>query len=310
MKLTFFLPQRRETQTPHTRRLALTSTCLFYTLSCTEIWWLLLSLLNGHWIYLGRVCNDVVVCRVWRWIVPELYVRLRKRTLWVVTARMRFYVWVVTQRRRETRFGFFTWKKLFMESKLLANYTDYYLPIMSKIFKMLNVWISKWMVQSQSTLTGRTVTFSAHTTLLKPQGNASFSRTPVNYSSTDTEAIGGPGLYYTIRDLWHALWNISWNVYNWGTDSMYGTLHQSFNQISKVMDQHLLHTCSAIRVFGDLRIIQERPPRHTWQTTTSLPLFPSWSRTDHFHMTRYRGMYFVNQPDTNYRLLNWLPTLP
>jgi len=41
------------------------------------------------------------------------------------------------------------------------------------------------MVKSQSTLTGRAVTFSARTSLLQPQGNGLFSRTSVNQSFFD-----------------------------------------------------------------------------------------------------------------------------
>jgi len=54
-----------------------------------------------------------------------------------------------------------------------------------KDFKNVDVWIIKWMVQSQSTLTGRTVSFWAHTSLHQPQGNALFSRIPVNQSFFD-----------------------------------------------------------------------------------------------------------------------------
>ena len=51
---------------------------------------------------------------------------------------------------------------------------------------MLNVWIiNEWMVQSQSTLTDRTVTFWAHTSIHEPQGNALLSPTPVNQSFFD-----------------------------------------------------------------------------------------------------------------------------
>jgi len=41
------------------------------------------------------------------------------------------------------------------------------------------------MVQSQSTLTGRTLTFWAQTSLHQPNGSALFSRTPVNQSFFD-----------------------------------------------------------------------------------------------------------------------------
>jgi len=42
------------------------------------------------------------------------------------------------------------------------------------------------MFQSQSTLTGRVVTISVRTSLLQPQGNGLFSRTPFNQSFFDT----------------------------------------------------------------------------------------------------------------------------
>jgi hypothetical protein len=35
-------------------------------------------------------------------------------------------------------------------------------------------------------------------------------------------------------------------MYNEGTDSMYDTLLQNFNQISKAMDKYLLHTGAAV----------------------------------------------------------------
>ena len=33
-----------------------------------------------------------------------------------------------------------------------------------------------------------------------------------NLSSTDTKTVGGSGLYYTVIDLWQALWNDSYNM--------------------------------------------------------------------------------------------------
>ena len=48
----------------------------------------------------------------------------------------------------------------------------------------------------------------------------------------------------TIKNLWLALWNISWD--NIIKDSMHGTLRQNFNQISKGMDQDRLHTRAAV----------------------------------------------------------------
>jgi hypothetical protein len=130
------------------------------------------------------------------------------------------------------------------------------------------------MVQRQSTLTGHAVTFSARTSLLQSQRNCSFSRTAVNQSFFDRHKgrkVSGP--YFTIKNLWQALWNISWNntikdsmhgtlrqntiknlwlaLWNisWDNiikDSMHGTLRQNFNQISKGMDQDRLHTRAAV----------------------------------------------------------------
>ena len=103
------------------------------------------------------------------------------------------------------------------------------------------------MVQSQSTLTGRTVPFWAHTSLQQPQANALFSRTPVNQTFFDRhKGHGGPRpvLHYQISVTIIMEYFVK-HIIN-ELILCNGKLRQSFNQISKVMDQYLLHTCAAI----------------------------------------------------------------
>ena len=73
----------------------------------------------------------------------------------------------------------------------------------------------------------------AHSSLLQPQGNGSFyadSHPPITLwqREREREEVGGAGLYYTIKDLWQALRNISLNKYYWRSDSMYVTLCQTY----------------------------------------------------------------------------------
>jgi len=115
--------------------------------------------------------------------------------------------------------------------------------LISKILKMLNIWIFKWMVKSQSTLTGREVTYSALTSVLQAQGNGLFSWTPVKQSFFDRHKG-----HRRVRPVLHyqrSVTNIveyfmkhiqlrNW-IYVW-------YITPNFNQTSKVMDQYLLHT--------------------------------------------------------------------
>jgi len=70
------------------------------------------------------------------------------------------------------------------------------------------------MVQSQSTLTERAVTFTERTSLCQPRGNGLFLRTSINQSFFDKHKGHRrfrPVLHY--QDLWQVLWNMSWNMY-------------------------------------------------------------------------------------------------
>jgi len=177
------------------------------------------------WIYLGRVCNDVIVCRVWRCGNSRM-TRKSPKTRHVISCccahaplpvggeavkagdEVKFLMRVGGETKKKTTttiLGKYVTCKLYW--LIFTNYKV-------KDFKNFE-WVIKWMVQNQSTLTGRTINFWAHTSLHQPQRNALFSRTPVNQSFFDRhKGHRGPGLYYTIKDLWQSLWDISWNVYN------------------------------------------------------------------------------------------------